>query len=87
MSGSVGRPLKYVNYQINNDGELIVNSKAMANFIIVDGKKQNNVDRWFVTHDLAKRVGDSYFLEGRKDDLLVPSNGENVNPNFNNNQQ
>ena len=82
MSGSVGRPLKYVNYQINNDGELIVNSKAMANFIIFEGKKQSNVDRWFVTHDLAKRVGDSYFLEGRKDDLLVPSNGENVNPNL-----
>ena len=82
MSGSIGKPLEYVNYQINKEGELLVNSKCMANFIITDGKKQNNVDRWFVTHDLAKKGEESYFLEGRKDDLIVPKNGENINPHL-----
>ena len=54
----------------------------MANYIISDGKKQSNIDRWFVTHDLARRVDETYFLEGRKDDLLVPKNGENINPHL-----
>lgn len=81
-SGSVGKPLKYVRYRIDSNKELLVNSNAMARYIIVNGKKQTNIDTWYVTHDLAKCINDSYYLEGRKDELLVPKNGENINPNI-----
>ena len=81
-SCSIGKPLKYVLYQINNDNELLINSKAMARYIIENGQVINNKDTWYNSHDLASYNGRNYELLGRRDDLIVPLSGENLNPNL-----
>ena len=81
-SCSIGKPLKYVLYQINKDNELLINSKAMASYIIENGQVITNKDTWYNSHDLASYNGKNYKLLGRKDDLIVPLSGENLNPNL-----
>ena len=81
-SCSIGKPLKYVLYQINKDNELLINSKAMARYIIENGQVITNKDTWYNSHDLASYNGKNYKLLGRKDDLIVPLSGENLNPNL-----
>ena len=80
-SCSVGLPMAGVEYKINPDGELLVRGKAMASYIIEDGKKQPNSD-WFNTRDLASFDGKRYRILGRRDDLIIAPNGENLNPNL-----
>ena len=80
-SCSVGLPMAGVEYKINQDGELLVRGKAMASYIIEDGKTQPNSD-WFNTRDLASFDGRRYRILGRRDDLIIAPNGENLNPNL-----
>lgn len=80
-SCSVGLPMAGVEYKISPDGELLVRGKAMASYIIEDGEKQPNSD-WFNTHDLASFDGKRYRILGRRDDLIIAPNGENLNPNL-----
>lgn len=78
---SVGMPMAGVEYKINEAGELLVKGKAMAKYIIEDGQRRSNSD-WFNTHDLAEKDGRGYKILGRRDDLIVAANGENLNPNL-----
>ena len=80
-SGSVGKPLRSIQYKINEDGELLISGVSLAHFVIVDGKR---IDRpeWFNSHDLAEERNGNYYILGRKDDLIVGSSGENLNPNL-----
>ena len=80
--GSIGKPLPYVNYRIDEEGTLFVSSKAMSRYIIEGDRTINNKDKEYFTHDISKVIGDRYYLEGREDDLLVAINGENINPNI-----
>lgn len=81
-SGSVGNPLPSVSYKISDEGELLVKSKSCSKYIIQDGKKIFINDTWFNTHDLATYKNHTYFINGRKDDLVVSLSGENLNPNI-----
>ncbi len=81
-TGSIGHPLPYVEYQINDSGELLVKSKGLSKYIIEGDKVINRSDDYFITHDLAKRKGDRFYLYGREDDLVVSISGENLNPNI-----
>lgn len=79
---SVGLPLSDTEYRINENGELLVRGRTIANYIIEDGKKTvSDKQAWFNTHDLAAFSGGSYHILGRTDDLIVTANGENLNPN------
>ena len=80
-SCSVGLPMAGVEYSINSDGELLVKGRAMASYIIEDGEKKPNTD-WFNTRDLAEFDGKCYRILGRRDDLIIAPNGENLNPNL-----
>lgn len=80
-SCSVGLPMDGIEYKINADGELLVRGKAMAGYIIENGEKNPN-SGWFNTHDLAEFDGKCYRISGRKDDLIIAPNGENLNPNL-----
>lgn len=80
-SGSIGLPFKGMEYSISEKGELLVRGKAMASRIWQD--KQENVtdfNAWFNTKDLVEKRGKGYYHQGRKDDLIVCKNGENLNP-------
>ena len=81
-TGSIGRPLPYVNYHINDKGELLVTSQAMSSYILEGEKLIKNKGKEFATHDLSKKIKDRYYLYGREDDLVVSISGENLNPNI-----
>ena len=76
---SVGFPLDTVQYKIE-DGTLRVKSESTCKGILVDGVYQPSQE-WFDTLDLA-HVDESgrYYIDGRKTDLIINENGENVNP-------
>lgn len=79
----VGKPMTSCEYMINEKGELLVRGKNIAKYMICDGKKiMTDKTQWFNTHDLAECVGGRYRILGRTDDLIVSSNGENLNPNL-----
>ena len=79
--GFVGKPLPSVEYSLRADGELLVRGPSLARFVLEGGKKRVN-DGWFPTGDLAECVGGHWRILGRKDDLVVASSGENLNPNL-----
>ena len=82
-SGSVGKPMTYAEYKINDSGELCVRGKVIAKYIIEDGKKTvTDKSAWFNTRDLAVCENGRYRILGRTDDLLIAPNGENLNPNI-----
>ena len=80
-SRSVGKPLSYSQYKINEKGELLVKGKGIAEYIIENGVKKDPPE-WFNTRDLASCENGRYQILGRKDDLIVSSTGENLNPNL-----
>ena len=81
--GSAGQLIPDVEVKIAQDEEILVrganvmkgyynNPKATAEAIDSDG--------WFHTGDLGKFEGDSLFIIGRKKEMIVLSNGKNINP-------
>ena len=80
-SGSVGKPLGSVSYSLSADGELLVCGRTLAKYIIEDGKKQST-DGLFHTRDLAACENGRYKILGRKDDVVITADGENLNPNL-----
>lgn len=78
-SGSVGKPFDMVNYTINEDGCLLVESKSMSRYVLEGGVKKE-IPIPFNTRDLAKEVKGHYYILGRHDDLVVANSGENLNP-------
>ncbi len=80
-SCSVGKPMTGVEYKISEHGTLLVRSKAMAKYIIEAGKRYDS-QGWFDTSDLASYEHGVYKILGRKDDLIIAPNGENLNPNI-----
>ena len=76
---SIGEPLSGINYAINEEGELNIYGNTLAYYIIENGEKKYLEGR-YNSHDLAVCKDNHYYLKGRKDDLIISSNGENVNP-------
>lgn len=80
---SVGRPFGAVEYRINDEGELLVRGKSLSHKIMCGGKVTVTADdEWFNTHDLFAFRDGKYYINGRKDDLVICSNGENINPDM-----
>ena len=78
-NASIGNPLPGVEYKINENGELLVKGNTLSKYIISNGKRYDR-EEYFNTHDLMKYENGRYYFLGRKDDLIVTSNGENLNP-------
>lgn len=78
---TIGHPFLYTHYDISENGELLVKGNARASRIMQNGKLTvTDPQVWFNTNDLASKENDKYLLHGRMDDLIVCSNGENLNP-------
>lgn len=77
---SVGQPFDSVEYRTNDEGELMVKSESISRYIIQDGVRQETPE-WFNTKDLAEVDKDgNWVILGRRDDLVIGPNGENLNP-------
>lgn len=79
---SVGKPFSHVEYALDENGCLLVRARSMAKEIYVDGKKETLVDGWYNTLDNAKEENGRYFICGRKDDMIIGGDGENINPDW-----
>ena len=80
---SAGKVIKDVEVEIADDNEILVkgrnvmkgyykNPEATAEIIDKDG--------WLHTGDLGKLVNDYLYITGRKKEMIVLSNGKNINP-------
>ena len=78
----IGKPMDGVKYRINAEGELEVSGKALAKYIIEDSERKIINNGFFQTHDLAVCENGDYKILGRRDDLIIGSSGENLNPNL-----
>lgn len=80
-SCSVGKPFKYAEYKLSEEGELMVRGKCTAiRIVTADGEQELNSEDWFGTKDLAKELNGRYYILGRKDDMIPCKTGENLNP-------
>ena len=76
---SVGMPFDSVEYKIGEDGVLYVRGSSLCVRKLVNGKELLLED-WFCTGDnMVCRKG-NYFILGRKGDMVIGENGENINP-------
>lgn len=78
--GAVGKPFSHIEYKINDNGELLIKGGSTAKEVYVDGQKEVLRDNWYNTHDMVKETKGRYFICGRQDDLIIGSDGENINP-------
>lgn len=78
---SIGKPFEHVRYRLDENGELLIQSRARASRIITaQGETVTAYEDWFASHDLAVESGGRYYLHGRADDLIVSRGGENLSP-------
>ncbi len=76
---SIGRPFTSVEYKIGEDGSLYVRGSSLCVRKLVNGVEQT-LDGWFNTSDNVVERNGNYFIEGRKSDMIIGENGENINP-------
>lgn len=83
LSGSVGRPFPSAAYKIEN-GELLVNGPTLFSAMLEEGREiERDPAGWYATGDMARCDKDGfYFIDGRLDDLIVTSGGENLLPDM-----
>ncbi len=81
-AGFVGKPLSSVEYKLSDDGELLVRGTSLACSIIEGDSVRLKENDWFHTGDMAEEIKGHYRVLGRRDDLVIGSSGENLNPNL-----
>ena len=80
-TASVGAPFDGVEYRLGDGGELLVRGDSLATRILQNGAEiRRDPDGWFHTGDLAAFSKGLTLIEGRRDDLIVGPDGENLNP-------
>ena len=78
--GFIGKAFQNIEYQINEDGVLKVRGASLCSKKF-EGENQFVVDGWFETGDIVEQTDDGYYrILGRKGDVVIGENGENINP-------
>jgi len=84
ISGSIGNPFKNVNYTYDEDGTLIVSGASICKRIISLNNEslsgEESAIRCIKTNDLITTINGEIFIVGRKSDLYIGENGENIHP-------
>jgi len=79
---SVGKPFESIELKVDNSNVLLVKGDSICKKMIVDGTLIEN-EEWFNTGDVVSVSSDGkYYLQGRKSDIVISENGENLNPDF-----
>jgi acyl carrier protein len=79
IDGSIGSPFKSANYRFDGDGTLIVSGNSICKRIITLKEEESGFSS-IKTNDLVKTIDGRYFISGRKSDLYIGENGENISP-------
>lgn len=80
ISGSIGNPFPSHEFKIENK-QLFARGKSLFSSYIDDGKLTFYDNDWFSTGDSAYYdVNGNIHIDGRLDDLIINSNGENICP-------
>lgn len=82
VPGCAGQILKDVEVKIGEDGEILVKGRNVMKGYYNKPEATAEVikDSWFSTGDLGRLEGNKLFVTGRKKEMIVLSNGKNVNP-------
>ena len=80
-NGSIGDSFKSVSYTFDDDGTLIVSGDSICKQIITMDGETSGFDS-IKTNDIVKIVDGQYFITGRKSDLYIGENGENISPDI-----
>lgn len=81
--GTVGQPLPNVEIKIARDGEVLIKGPIVMSGYYKDTEASREVlkDGWYATGDLGTVDEDGFLtLTGRKKNLIILSNGENISP-------
>ncbi|MCL2822064.1 MAG: phosphopantetheine-binding protein, partial [Firmicutes bacterium] len=78
-NGSIGNPFKSVSYLLEDDGTLTVKGNSICKKIISLKDQEVGFDS-IKTNDLIKVEKGQFFIKGRKSDLFIGQNGENISP-------
>lgn len=82
--GTIGKPFDSVEYRLDDEGCLLVKGQSLCKKIIMKDKVIDNIkDNWFNTTDVMVKDKNNYYtIKGRKDDVVISSNGEKINPDL-----
>jgi len=78
-NGSIGAPFTSVNYTYDADGALTVSGSSICRKIITLQGEESGFSS-IKTNDLVKIVNGYNFIIGRKSELFIGENGENISP-------
>lgn len=83
MPGSAGRILPGIEVKIADDGEIVVRGRnVMKGYYKRPEATAETIDKngWLHTGDLGEIKNDYLYVTGRKKEMIVLSNGKNINP-------
>lgn len=80
--GGNGKPMTCTEVKIAEDGEIIVggDNVALGYYKKPEGSDNAFVDGWYHTGDLGRLNEGRVLITGRKKNLIILSNGENISP-------
>ena len=79
--GKVGAIFSNIAYKLAEDGELLIPNDHTMNGMYVDGVFHKNDQDYYATNDIVKIDGEGRLsIVGRKDDVIIGPNGENISP-------
>jgi len=80
-NGSIGNPFKNSDYKYDRDGTLVVSGSSICKRIITFEGDETDFNS-IKTNDLVKTINGQHFIIGRKSDLYIGENGENISPDI-----
>ncbi len=86
ITGSIGKPLKYIEYQINGEnsvGPLYIRGKGIHSGRMIEGvycPADIDGDGWLNSEDIGRCAKDSFWIEGRIKEIIINESGENIYP-------
>jgi acyl carrier protein len=83
LEGTIGKPFDSVEYLVD-DNVLMVKGKSLCKTIITENGSINiDNNEWFNTSDISKKNNNgTYMINGRKDDVVISTSGEKLNPDL-----
>ena len=76
---SIGKPADCVSFRLDGEKVLWVKSPYLCSRKLVNGRCLQT-EEWFCTGDIMEESRGYYFIRGRKGDVVIGENGENINP-------